>query len=354
MDYSQMKLGALFHEDARNIKLSSILRTLPPYPPSYDVDIAYQNLTDNFMFKNDIYGDCVIAGRAHQTLRFEDFEQKSVIPITDADVTTEYFKESGGADSGLDITNSLNAWRQGWMAAGKNYSIYAYAEVTPANRNEVMAAMYLLNGLYIGLQLPITAQTQEVWDVVGGQDGIPGSWGGHCVYLVAYDADGLTCITWGKRQKMTWAFLATYCNQAFAVIDNKDSWVANDTLDVTALDAILVEITGEPVPAPTPTPTPTPPPPVPAPATLTVSSIPPAVIISVDNILKGPAPQTVTLAAGSHIVSGNLSGYTSESYTLPLAAGGSYTFTVTLSKPKHKCCISGMLTERRKIKAGAN
>ena len=366
-DFSTMKLGALFHEDKRNIKLMAILKTLPPYPPAFDVDSQYPALTDANMFKNDIYGDCVIAGRAHQTLRFEDFEQKSVIPISDVDVTNEYFKESGGADSGLDITNSLNAWRQGWTAAGQNYSIYAYAQVNVQSQNEVMAAMYLLNGLYIGLLLPVSAQTQDVWDVVpgGAWNTLPGSWGGHCVYLVAYDADGLTCMTWGKRQKMTWPFFRMCCNQAFAIVDNKDSWVVNDNLDMEALYTILAEITGEPVPAPTPVPTPTPPvptPPVPVPppdpptpttGTIVVSSIPPAVIISVDNIIKGAAPQTITLPAGDHVISGNLPGYTFGSYTIPIAAGSNYTFTITLSKPVHKCCISQKLAARRKIKSGA-
>ena len=336
MDYSQMKLGALFHEDARNIKLSSILRTLPPYPPSYDVDIAYQNLTDNFMFKNDIYGDCVIAGRAHQTLRFEDFEQKSVIPISDTDVTTEYFKESGGYDNGLDITNSLNAWRQGWTAAGQNYSIYAYAQVNIQNQNEVMAAMYLLNGLYIGLLLPVSAQTQDIWDVAT-ENGVPGSWGGHCVYLVAYDADGLTCMTWGERKKMTWAFFRKYCNQAYAIVDNKDSWVANDTLDMSALTAYLVEVTGEPVPAPTP---PTPVPPTPTTGTLFITSIPPAITIVSDNVVQGITPQKLTLTAGTHIITGSLPGYVSQNYTLPIEAGSNYTMNIKLTQnPKKQCCI---------------
>jgi hypothetical protein len=252
-DFSKFKLGRpYFHKDERTIKLSTILKALPPYPPTFDVDSQYPKLTDSNIYGNDKIGDCVIAGRAHMTLRWEEYQQKILIPITTQDVETEYFKETGGGDTGLDMINSLNCWRQGWTAAGHVYDIYAYAEVNVQSQNEVRAAMYLLNGLYIGLKLPISAQTQEVWDIASGPTGVPGSWGGHCVYLVAYDADGLTCVTWGKRQKMTWNFLSYYCDQAFAVVDDKDSWVANDTIDVAALDAILAEVTGEPVPAPTP------------------------------------------------------------------------------------------------------
>ena len=39
------------------------------------------------MFANDTYGCCVISGRAHQSLRFEDIEQSKVIDITDKDIT---------------------------------------------------------------------------------------------------------------------------------------------------------------------------------------------------------------------------------------------------------------------------
>jgi len=253
------KLGRLqAREDKRTIKLATILKALPAYPAAFDVDSQYPKLTDRNMFKNDVYSDCVIAGRAHQTLRFEDYEQKLQIPISDNDVEDEYKKETGGGpgweDAGLDMLTSLNQWRQGWTAAGKTYSIYAYTKVDATNQNEVMAACYLFNGLYIGLRLPISAQNQEVWDVATGPNSLPDSWGGHCVYVVAYDDEGLTCLTWGERKKMTWAFFQTYCDQAFAVIDQKDNWVTNSPVDITTLSNILTEITGEPVPPPVPVP----------------------------------------------------------------------------------------------------
>jgi hypothetical protein len=261
MDFELMKLGKLpAREDKRTIKLKTIMRTLPPYPATFDVDGRFPDLHDTRMFGNDRYGDCVIAGRAHQTLRFELFEQNKTIPIADKDVTDEYFIESGGQDTGLDMVTSLNAWRQGWQTAGNQYSIYAYAQVDVSSRNEVMAACYLFNGLYIGLRLPASAQNQDVWDVATGPDGQPGTWGGHCVYIVAYDSEGLTCMTWGKRQRMTWAFFQNYCDQAFAVIDNRDNWVTNSPVDITTLSNILVEVTGEPVPEPTPVPVPPQPP----------------------------------------------------------------------------------------------
>ena len=72
----------------------------------------------------------MIAGRAHQTLRFEDIEQGSVLMINDKDITKEYFKETGGVDSGLVVLDSLNAWRHnGWKVGKQTYTIKGFAEV---------------------------------------------------------------------------------------------------------------------------------------------------------------------------------------------------------------------------------
>jgi hypothetical protein len=38
------------------------------------------------------------------------------------------------------------------------------------------------------------------------------------VNIVGYDPDGLTCITWGKRQRMTWAFWHAYVDEAWAIL----------------------------------------------------------------------------------------------------------------------------------------
>jgi hypothetical protein len=95
------------------------------------------------MFGNDVHGDCVIAGRAHQTLRFEDIEQGSVLMITDKEVLKEYFKETGGPDTGLVVLDSLNEWRhKGWKVGKHNYKIQAFAEVDFRKNDEVRQAVF--------------------------------------------------------------------------------------------------------------------------------------------------------------------------------------------------------------------
>ena len=264
MDYGDMKLGKKVAKyDARTLKLATIFRELPLIPPSYNVDSGLGLTLPTPMLKNDSLGDCVIAGRGHYTLRLEGFEQRKVLPILDSDVTNEYFAESGGQDAGLVMLDSLNKWRQnGWAVSteiktkkflcmttsrtvtSEVYSIYAYGSVNQLNHNNVKATIYLLNGLYVGVRLPISAQKQNIWDVDNSANGEPGSWGGHCIYIMAYDESYLTCVTWGKFQKMTWAFLDKYCDECFGIVDKKDSWLgANSPVDTEKLDEYLHSVT---------------------------------------------------------------------------------------------------------------
>ena len=60
----------------------------------------------------------------------------------------------------------------------------------------------------------------QVWSVTTD----PNILGGHAVPLVAYCPDGLVCITWGQLQKMTWAWLAQYADEAYCVLS--PDWIA--------------------------------------------------------------------------------------------------------------------------------
>jgi hypothetical protein len=245
--------------DKRTISFMNILKleNLPPLPPSYDVDIqlGFQGFSDSQMYLNDTLGDCVIAGRAHMMLRQEGWEQKLNLPIIDAEVKLEYFKETGGSDSGLVMLDSLNAWRQGWIAASQPYNIYAYASLNIASIAQLQYSIYLLYGAYTGIQIPYSAIDQfnagKPWDALTFDGGIAG---GHCVYICAYDSTYMTCMTWGKRQQMTYAFWNKYSDEAYGVIDDKDKWgTPKSPFDTQLLDSYLNEITQQPGP-PNPSP----------------------------------------------------------------------------------------------------
>jgi hypothetical protein len=242
--HKYFKLGkAAAKRDQRNLKFAAILRAPVTPPPEYDFDLNHPGIPTP-MFGNNVHGDCVMAGRAHQTLRFEDIEQGSVISISEADVLKEYFKETGGADDGLVTLDSLKEWRsKGWKAGGRKYKIKAFAQINQANHSEVKGAVFTDLGVGLGLLLPTTAQGQvqagKPWEVVSGPGSKPNSWGGHYVYVPGYTKKGPVCVTWGRKQQMTWAFIDKYCDEAYLIIDAINTRKKKAAIDAGKLNAFL-------------------------------------------------------------------------------------------------------------------
>lgn len=228
MDTSKILLGRLpVKHDSRNFQLVKLMSKIVKPPTKYSFEDLHPGIPLP-MFCNDQLGCCVISARAHDTLRMELVEQKTLITINDLEVKAEYFKETGGADSGLVILDSLNEWRkQGWMAAHKMYQIQAYAQVSPFNHPLIKQTIVADVGLYIGINLPLSAREElnagKLWSRTTGRGTSPGSWGGHCVLVVGYDSKTLTCVTWGAYQKLSWSWFDKYCDESYAVIDAVDT-----------------------------------------------------------------------------------------------------------------------------------
>ena len=74
---------------------------------------------------------------------------------------------------------------------------------------------------------------------------IPGSWGGHCVFVPKYDQKGFSCITWGGLQQMTIAFWNEYCDEAHTLLSR--DWLGAKgspaRLDLGQLEADLQQVT---------------------------------------------------------------------------------------------------------------
>jgi hypothetical protein len=231
--------------DDRNLKLSAVLRAPVALPAEYDFDVNHNGVPTP-MFGNDQYSDCVIAGRAHQTLRFETAEQGILISITDKDVLREYFKETGGDDTGLVMLDSLNLWRKrGWRAANQRFKIKAFAEIDRTDRQEVKRAVYMDIGVGLGFTLPDSAISQfhagKPWEVTSGPGSGPNPKNGHYVYVPGYTKTGPVCVTWGRKQQMTW-FLKKFCDEAYAIIDAVDTPKKKRNLDEKKINEFLTSL----------------------------------------------------------------------------------------------------------------
>ena len=245
MDLKTGKLPAI--HDRRTLLLSDILQELPTIPTSWDCDIPFKQVPPLSMFGNNKYGDCVIAARANQTLRFEDTEQGQTLNIFDEDVLSEYWKEGGWngcclspkPDNGLVMLDSLKAWRStGWKVGNYQYFIYAFGTVALADLEGIKAGIYLLNGLNAGVQLPKSAMAEfnsgMPWaDTSGyGTDG-------HCIYLVGFNAIGPICITWARKQQLTWEWWEKYSDECMGIVDAADPWITNSVINSEALEVYL-------------------------------------------------------------------------------------------------------------------
>jgi hypothetical protein len=240
----KFRLGRLpVRTDVRTLQLARYVdRTKLPAPPaSYD---ETQHVAQWPMYANDRLGDCTCAAAGHMieawtgASRGHDTEisERSVVSAFEAvKVVDPQTGEEGAVE--LDV---LNYWRKHGIGRHK---IGAFAKVSTWDHPLVKTGAFTFGGLYIGLSLPKTAQNQAIWDWTHSLSGpaAPGSWGGHAVDVVRYDKKGVTVVTWGRLQEMTWAFWDRYCDEAYCIIssDFLSGGKAPNGLDLNALNADL-------------------------------------------------------------------------------------------------------------------
>jgi len=162
---------------------------------------------------------------------------------------TGYDPKTGANDNGVPALDMLKYWRKNGVY---EYKIAAFASVNHHSKRVVKETVFLFGGVYVGLQLPLSIKGQKVWDVPPGgpvDDGRRGSYGGHAVCVLEYDERGLTCITWGKKRKMTWAFWDAYVEEAYALVSDsflKDGKTPHG-FDLELLEKDLLNITRQKV-----------------------------------------------------------------------------------------------------------
>jgi hypothetical protein len=171
------------------------------------------------MYANDQHGDCTCAAIANLASVQYAGEKKPNVAFTDADVLGYYNAITGGKDEGAVEVDVLGRLAKTGFPLKPTYTISAWAAVNHVLLDEVKSAAALFHGLYIGAELPLSAQGQQVWDVVTTDDGAPGSWGGHAMVLVGYDAHGVSLATWGAVQKATWAWWNAYVDESYVILD---------------------------------------------------------------------------------------------------------------------------------------
>lgn len=183
------------------------------------------------MLGNDQYRDCVEVAYAHMLQTWIARSRSAALYSPDDTTTlaaytalTGFDRNNPATDRGTDMLAACNYWRSAGMSG---YEIDAFLSVNPQHTDYVRDAIAYYGGLYIGVQLPTSAQAQSVpggtWAVTAGPDSVAGSWGGHCIPVVGYDKHTLWVVTWGMILGMTWQFFQTYCDEAFVFLAHE--WI---------------------------------------------------------------------------------------------------------------------------------
>lgn len=247
-DHSTMKLGKkAAKKDIRTLRLAHFIRALPP---PLEVINWNHGIVDFGMMRNSDLGDCTCAalGHAEQTITANTvgFDE---ITVPDSDVVSLYSASCGyipgnpSTDEGGVELDVLNYVRKNGMFGVDE--LIAYSDPDPGNVEHIKQTISLFGGVYIGLSLPVSAQNQDVWDVVSSPNSEPGSWGGHAVWVLGYDQQGLTCVTWGAAKRMTWDFWLKYCDESHAILFM--NWLGqfggDSVINMTALNNALHNVT---------------------------------------------------------------------------------------------------------------
>lgn len=245
----QRKLGKLSaRKDSRTLRLMDYASNLPSAPVSCNLT---NKLTNIGMMLNDSLGDCTCATVGHIVQQWTaESGLQAIIPDSDVlalyKAVGNYIPGDASTDNGAVALDILNYWAKNGVSGHK---IIGYACLDSSKVAQLKAAIYYFGNAYIGVELPLSAQNQDIWATpffgTWGK-GSKGSWGGHAIPAVAYDNDFIYVITWGTIKRMTWGFYTTYCDEAYAILSmdwiNQTTRLAPGNFDLPSLQMDLVSI----------------------------------------------------------------------------------------------------------------
>ena len=274
-----LKTGRRPPTGAPSLKLSQLAAVLPPHPGTYTDGASLRAWQ---MLGNDQYGDCVAVTWATQRRIASWNNSHDTYPTFDQVI--QVYKTQNpdfpNQDDGMVIQDLLNYLHK--TGGPDGVKIVAFAQVNHTNFEELKAATYLGQQLWLGVNVSMTNEQQFndslPWTVTGSVIG------GHSVTAVGYGASGVGIETWGNLGSLSQSYCINISNPYLPGVE--EAWLViwpeqAGLLTQSQRDAFQVaygQVTGgkvidwggippapDPTPPPPPVPTPPPPPPVPVP-----------------------------------------------------------------------------------------
>lgn len=208
------------------LSLSYYLKSadLPKLPMRFG-NMSYWNNWQWGMLGNDTAGCCVWAGFAHQCMMWGASEGNMDVSFTAEQILgpkaygeTGYIEGDDSTDQGTDMAQACQFWKDNSFFG---HTIRGFAEIDPS---KVAMATFIFGSSGIGLKMTQAQMDQfdhnEPWDPVPDSQEI----GGHYVPIIGRNAHGnFLCITWGRLQAITPAFIEDACDEA--VCQLSDDWL---------------------------------------------------------------------------------------------------------------------------------
>lgn len=202
-------------------------------PPSRVHRGLFKGYTD--VLGNDQLGCCGEAMTLHGIEGIKHAAGQAPPPFVTADSLKLYTEVSGfnpndgppgnnPTDQGTDNAQLVSYWRDNGVlcsADGSVHQIVASVAVDATNTAHCQAAVYEFGALFCAWALPLSAQGQRTWTVVGDGrtgDSAPASWGYHDTVAMAYTGETFDIDTWGVWTPVTGPFRKTYQAGFFVVV----------------------------------------------------------------------------------------------------------------------------------------
>jgi hypothetical protein len=238
------------HDD-RTLRFSNYVTPALAAPPQ---SIAYYQQVPSWpMYYNDQYGDCTCAAAGHL---IQNWTANAATEISPPDPAVLAFYEHfvgtpPPPDEGCNMLTVLKYWRKTGL---DQHKVAAFASVKLKDQLQAQNAVYLLGGIYIGVELPdsVVPPTGDWLDIPwtvppGGPVGTaaPNPSNGHCIPAVGYDANQLWIVTWGALKSMSWDFYNAYADEVYAVVSTDFIGTSGDSpngFDLAALEKDLSQL----------------------------------------------------------------------------------------------------------------
>lgn len=242
------KKAIMFHEVFDTSKM--------PTPPQVFGQLERMKLW--YVYGNDEYGDCVWAAKAHMHMfwpliggyKRNYFWTNNV--LSDYAAATGFRASDPDTDQGTDMKTAAEYHRKTGVrdASGNRHRVNAYVNLISGNVDQLTMATYVFGAVELGVLITEDNMRQfdkgEPWDITNDQP-----MGGHCIPVFGRDADGnFLCVSWGKVQRITPAFIEKYMDEAIAYLDpqilNK-AGLSPGAYDKATLVKMLAQVSPQPV-----------------------------------------------------------------------------------------------------------